>query len=66
MKEEENKDIARNIKEYFESIGEFMGFKTIFLKNFTSGDIETIDDVTKMNDDYDQIIEKLKEKIEED
>ena len=66
MKEEENKDIARNIKEYFESIGEFMGFKTIFLKNFTSGDIETIDDVTKMYDDYEQIIEKLKEKIEED
>ena len=48
MNEEENKDIARNIKEYFESIGEFMGFKTIFLKNFTSGDIETIDDVTKI------------------
>ena len=65
MNEEENKDIARNIKEYFESIGEFMGFKTIFLKNFTSGDIETIDDVTKMYDDYEQIIEKLKEKIEE-
>lgn len=65
MNEEENKDIARNIKEYFESIGEFMGFRTIFLKNFTSGDIETIDDVTKMYDDYEQIIEKLKEKIEE-
>ena len=65
MNEEENKDIARNIKEYFESIGEFMGFKTIFLKNFTSGDIETIDDVTKMYDNYEQIIEKLKEKIEE-
>lgn len=65
MNEEENNDIARNIKEYFESIGEFMGFKTIFLKNFTSGDIETIDDVTKMYDDYEQIIEKLKEKIEE-
>lgn len=42
-----------------------MGFKTIFLKNFTSGDIETIDDVTKMYDNYEQIIEKLKEKIEE-
>ena len=65
MDEEENKEVAINIKEYFESIGEFMGFKTIFLKNFTSGDIETIDDVTKMYDDYEQIIEKLKEKIEE-
>ena len=65
MNEEENSDIARNIKEYFESIGEFMGFKTIFLKNFTSGYIETIDDVTKMYDNYGQIIENLKEKIEE-
>lgn len=65
MDEEENKEVAINIKEYFESIGEFMRFKTIFLKNFTSGDIETIDDVTKMYDDYEQIIEKLKEKIEE-
>lgn len=65
MNEEENKKIARNIKEYFEGIGEFMGFETVFLKNFTSGDIETIDDVTKMYDNYDQIIVRLKEKIEE-
>lgn len=40
-----------------------MGFKTVFLKNFTSGDIETIDDVTKMYDNYEQIIKELKEKI---
>lgn len=63
MNEEENEDIARNIKEYFESIGEFMGFKTVFLKNFTSGDIETIDDVTKMYDNYEEIIEELKNKV---
>ena len=63
MNEEENEDIAVNIKEYFESIGEFMGFETVFLKNFTSGDIETIDDVTKMYDNYEQIIEELKKKI---
>lgn len=63
MNEEENEDIAVNIKQYFESIGEFMGFETIFLKNFTSGDIETIDDVTKMYDNYDEIIEELKRKI---
>ena len=63
MNEKENKNIAINIKEYFESIGEFMGFKTIFLKNFTSGDIETIDNVTKIYGDYEQIIQKLKEKI---
>lgn len=63
MNEEENEEIARNIKEYFESIGEFMGFETVFLKNFTSGDIETIDDVTKMYDNYEEIIKVLKEKI---
>ena len=40
-----------------------MGFKTIFLKNFTSGGIETIDDVTKMYDNYAQVIKELKEKI---
>lgn len=64
MNEKENKDIAKNIQEYFESIGEFMEFKTVFLKNFTSGDIKTIDDIKKMYKDYEQIIENLKEKIE--
>lgn len=63
MSEEENEEVARNIKEYFESIGEFMGFETIFLKNFTSGDIETTDNVTKMYDNYEEIIKELKGKI---
>lgn len=63
MNEEENKDIIVNIKEYFESIGEFMGFQTVFLKNFTSGDIETIDDVRKMYGNYETIIKQLKRKI---
>lgn len=65
MNEEENENIAVNIKEYFESIGEFMEFKTIFLKNFTSGDIETIDNITKMYHNYEEIINKLKKRIEE-
>lgn len=63
MNEEENEEIAINIEKYFESIGEFIGFNTVFLKNFTSGDIETIDDVTKMYDNYEEIIKELKEKI---
>lgn len=63
MSEEENEEITRNIKEYFESIGEFMGFETIFLRNFTSGDIETIDNVTKMYNNYEEIIKELKERI---
>lgn len=45
MSEEENEDIAIKIKEYFESIGEFIGFNVVFLKNLSSGDIETIDSV---------------------
>lgn len=63
MDEEENCEIADNIKEYFESIGEFMGFNTVFLKNFSSGDIQTIDDITKVYEDYEEIINELKTKI---
>ena len=63
MNEEENEEIATNIKEYFESIGEFMGFETVFLKNFTSGDIKTLDDIAKVYDNYSEIIEELKIKI---
>ena len=63
MDEEENKEIAGNIKEYFESIGEFMGFNTVFLKNFSSGDIQTADDITKVYENYDEIIEDRKNKI---
>ena len=63
MNEEENEEIATNIKEYFESIGEFMGFETVFLKNFTSGDIKTLDDIAKVYDNYSDIIEELKIKI---
>lgn len=36
MDENENEEIAKNIEEYFESIGEFIGFNVEFLKNFTS------------------------------
>lgn len=63
MDEEENREIAENIKEYFESIGDFMGFHTVFLKNFSSGDIQTIDNVTRVYEDYDEIIKDIKNKI---
>ena len=42
-----------------------MDFNVVFLRNLSSGDIETIDDVTKNYDNYHQIIEELKQKIEE-
>ena len=65
MSEEENQEIAENIKTYFEGLGEFMEFKVVFLKNFSSGDVETVDDVTKEYSDYGEIINNLKEKINE-
>ena len=67
MDEEENEEIADNIKSYFESLAEedFMDFNVVFLRNLSSGDIENIDDVTKNNDNYSQIIKELKQKIEE-
>lgn len=65
MNEEENEDIANNIKEYFESLGEFMEFETVFLRYLSSGDIGTIDDVTKNYKNYNQIIEEIKGKIKE-
>lgn len=64
MSEEENEDIATNIKEYFESIGEFIGFNVVFLKNLSSGDIETIDSIKdNYGDKYVNIINELQEKI---
>ena len=62
IEEKENEEIAGNIKEYFESVGEFMKFQAVFLKNFSSGDE---DDVTKNYDNYQEIIETIKKKIEE-
>ncbi len=64
MEEDENEEIANNIKEYFEGISEFMEFEVIFLKNFSSGDISLIDDITKKYKNYKDIIEELRKKIE--
>lgn len=67
MGEKENEEIADNIKTYFESLAEedFMDFNVVFLRNLSSGNIVTIDDVTKNYDNYNQIIEELKQKIKE-
>lgn len=65
MSEDENQEIAENIQKYFESIGEFMGFRTVFLKNFSSGDVETVDNVVKENPNYKEIVKDLREKIHE-
>ncbi len=63
MPEDENDEIAISIKEYFESISEFMEFEFIYLRNLTSGDIETVDDVTKTYDNYEEIIKQIKNEI---
>jgi len=65
MEEDENREIAKNIKEYFEGISEFLGFESIFLRYLSSGDIENIDDVAKNYDNYKEIIKQIKEQIEQ-
>lgn len=63
MSEEENEEIVTSIKQYFESISEFMEFEFKFVKNLTSGDIETVDDVSKTYENYNSIIEEMKKVI---
>lgn len=60
MDEEENKEIADTIKKYFEGISEFMEFEFHFVKNLTSGDIETVDDISKCYENYEYLIEQMK------
>lgn len=62
IEEKENEEIAKNIKQYFESVGEFMNFQAIFLKNFSSG---KEDDVTQNYEDYKEILQTIKMKIGE-
>lgn len=64
MSEEENQEIADTIKEYFESISEFMEFEFHFIKNLTSGDIEECDNVKFAYDNYNKLIQEIKKKIE--
>ncbi len=60
ISEQENQEVVEKIAQYFKSIGKFMKFKTIFLKNFSSGEA---DDVTKEYCNYNEIINDLKKKI---
>lgn len=60
MSEDDNEEIVSGIKEYFESIGEFLGFEVELIKYFTSGDALTVNDVTMMYDNYSEIINDIK------
>lgn len=64
MSEEENEEIANNLKEYFEGLSEFMEFDFKFLKYLSSGDLETIDDVSKNYGNYENIIAEMKKRID--
>lgn len=64
MPEEENEEIANNLKEYFEGLSEFMEFDFKFLKYLSSGDLETIDDVSKNYGNYENIIAEMKKQID--
>lgn len=66
MNEKENQEVEEDIKKYFEGICEFFYLDFVYLKNLSSGEIETIDSIKKVyGNDYNNIISKLKEKIGE-
>ncbi len=63
LEEKENEEIVNNIKEYFIGLSEFMEFDFSFLKYLSSGDVEKEDDIKKVYQNYDNIIEDMKNKI---
>ncbi len=66
MEEEEQQEVCKSIKEWFESIAEFLYFDFEYLYNFTSGDILEIDDINKMYEEkkLSDIVDYIKTKIE--
>lgn len=63
MSEEDNKEIADSVNQFFESISEFMEFEYHFIKCLSSGDIQEIDDITATYKDYETLIREIKEEI---
>jgi len=64
LSEEENKEVTSSIKEYFESIREFMEFEFYFIRTLTSGEVYGIDDIEKANENYKDILKEIKAVIE--
>lgn len=66
MSEEEQKEVCNSIKEWFESIAEFLYFDFEYLYNFTSGNILEFDDINKMYSEkkLSEIINSIKLKID--
>ncbi len=61
ISEKENQAVAKDIQKYFEGIGKFMKFKTVFLRNFSSGELDKVEEEYS---NYEEIIHKLKEEIQ--
>lgn len=66
MSEEEQEEVCNSIKEWFESIAEFLYFDFEYLYNFTSGDILEFDDINKMYSEKElsEIINSIKLRID--
>ena len=66
MEETENEEVAQDIQKYFEGISEFFYFEFHYLRNLSSGDLETVDSIEETyQEEYPQILKQLREKIEE-
>lgn len=63
MSEDENMEIKEDIDKYFKGLAEFMYFDFVYLKNLSSGDIETIDSIKETYENYDEIINELRKMI---
>ncbi len=61
---EENEEEIKDIIKYFNGISEWMNFKFIFLKYFTSGSPREIDDVRQVEANYLEEITNIKNKLE--
>lgn len=60
---EENEEEINDIIKYFSGISEWMDFKFEFLKYFSSGNPQEVDDVKKVNSGYENDIKIITEKL---
>lgn len=60
---EDNKEEINGIIKWLSGVSEWFSFSFQFLEYFCSGDINTINDVTKNDKDYINKIDKIKEKL---
>lgn len=66
LDQDENKEDIQKIIDYFKCISEYMNFRFIFLDYFTSGDVCKIDDVKVSQQNYLELINKIKEILKEE